>query len=527
MFVKLIDSNKTLNDKILRGVNILADAVGSTLGPKGRTIIIKGKNFKPLITKDGVTCAKAIELEDPFENLGVQIIKQAAESTVAQAGDGTTTSIIIANAIFQKAQSYITAGDSSIDLKNGIDKAVELIVKEVEKHSKPISSIEQIVQIATISANGDKAIGELIGIAVDKIGKDGSITIQEGRTSETILDVSEGFSFDSGLIANAFITDERRGVMRYEDCLVMVTDKNISTIEEILPALELVSRAEKSFVIIAEQVEGQALAALIMNTLKGNIKVCAIKAPRYGEERRNILDDIALTTGAKFISRDSGINLKQIKLADLGTAQIVESSKFATTIVSSASGREDKIQERIDSLKHQIEITSDISACERIQDRVTRLSSGIAVIKVGGATEVEMIEKKHRVEDALEAVNAAQQEGIVSGGGCALVRASLALDNIEIENESQRHGVDIIRRAVKEPFMKIASNAGLSADVLLQNILNTPNDWNFGYDISKNEECNMMEKGIIDPFKVVRCSLQNAASAAGTLLSTSVAIVEV
>lgn len=520
--MKQIDSNKSLNEKILKGVNVLADAVSATLGPRGRNVIIKGKNLKPMITKDGVTVSKFIDLEDPFENLGAQIVKQAAEATVASCGDGTTTSTVIARAILTKAQSYIAAGDSPIELKRGIDKAVARVIEEIKPFVKEVDALEQVEQIATISANGDKSIGKLISVAVDKIGKDGAITIQESRSSETVLDVSEGFTFDSGLLAGAFVTDERRGCMRYEDCLVLVTDRNISTIDEILPVLEIAGRDGRPLIIIAENVEGQALAAIIMNAMKGTLKAACIKAPRYGEERRQILEDIAVVTKSAFITRSAGINLKQVQLGMLGTAKIIESNKVATTIVSNADI--DKVNKRIEGLKQQIQATSDMRVAEKIQERITRLSSGIAIVKVGGSTEVEMIEKKHRIEDALEAVAAAQKEGIVPGGGTVLVRAAQCLGSVEVDNEEQRHGVDIIRTAIKAPFRQIAENAGLSADVLEKDVVNS--DWVYGYDISTGKDCNLIEQGIIDPFKVVRSALQNAASAAGTLLTTSVAVVE-
>ena len=523
--MKHINFDKSLNEKILKGVDILTKAVSATLGPKGRTCIIKGKNSKPLITKDGVSVARAIELEDPFENLGAQIIKQTAESTVLSCGDGTTTAIVLAHAIITKAQSYIAAGDSVVELRKGINKALEKTIEIIKPHAQEITSLEQIEQIATISANGDKTIGKLISLAVDKIGKDGSITIQESRTSDTVLELSEGFSFDSGLLAQAFINDERRGCLKYEDCLILVTDKNISSIDEILPILEIVARDGRPFIIIAEQVEGQALAALIMNTMKGTMKAAAIKAPKYGEERRDVLSDIALVTNAKFISRDSGINFKNIKLLDLGVAKIVESNKQFTTIVSSNSDPT-KISEKIESLKNQLLNTENLRICEKIQDRITRLSSGIAIIKVGGATEVEMIEKKHRIEDALEAVSAAQKEGVIAGGGTSLFRASKYLESIEVENDQQAHGVKIIKKTICEPFKKIAENAGESSDVLLLNILTELDNWDIGYDMSSTKLCHMYESGIIDPFKVVRCALENAVSAASTLLTTSVAVVE-
>ena len=521
---KVMYFDNELTSKLISGVDKIAYAVGKTLGPRGRTVILKQHNVKPICTKDGISVARFIELEDPAENLAAQILKQASEATVNGCGDGTSTAMILARTIYVKAQSYLVAGDNPSELEKGMTKAVEEIVKEMEKHKKTISSLDEIKQIATISANGDNSIGSLISLAVDKIGNDGSITIQESRSADTTLDIVEGFNFDSGLLASAFVNDERRSVMRHEDCLVLVTDKNISTIDEILPILELVARDGRSFIIVAEQVEGQALAALIMNTMKGTMRIAAIKAPKYGEERRNILDDIALITGAKFVSRESGINMRQLKLSDLGTAKIVEASKFNTTIVTS-SGKQEKIEERMLILKQQLQLTDDLKLCEKIQERITRLSSGIAIIKVGGATEVEMTEKKHRIEDALEAVNAAQQEGIIPGGGSLLVRIANDI-NVLSENEIQRHGIDIIKQSVKEPFRKMIENAGLSSDVCLNQLLKEPN-YNTGFDIAKEKMVDMYESGIIDPFKVARLSLQNALSAAKTLMMTSVAICEV
>ena len=521
---KQILFKKELNEKILKGASIIAEAVSVTIGPRGRTVIIKNKNQKPIITKDGVSVARAIELEDVFENLGAQILKQASEATVASCGDGTSTSMVIANAILTKSQPFLAAGASPVELKKGMDLAVKQIIANIQKISKPITSLEQIEQIATISANGDKAIGKLISVAVDKIGRDGAITIQEGRSSETSLDVTEGFTFDSGLIGNAFINDERRQVCRHEDCLVLVTDRSISTIDEILPILELVARDGRPFVIIAEQIEGQALAALIMNAAKGTMKIAAIKAPKYGEERKNILEDLSTICGASFVSRESGLQFKQLKLTNLGHIKIVESNKLFTTIVSDGL-RQQQVESRIDSLKFAMKSATGNHEEQRLQERITRLASGVAIIKVGGATEIEMTEKKHRIEDALEAVNAAQQEGIVPGGGTSLVRVSLELE-VSTENDEQRQGVNIIREAIREPFRKIIENMGMNPDICMLKIIESKQDWEYGYDVSTGQLVNLLEIGIIDPFKVLRSALENATSAASTLLTTAVAIVE-
>jgi len=521
--MKQFESGQKLNEKIMIGVNKLADAVGATLGPRGRNVILKGKNTKPIITKDGVTVARFFDLEDPFENLGVQVIKQASESTNTLAGDGTTTSTIFARAILEKAQTHLMSGVSPIELKRGIDLAITEIINNLREKTRPVSTQEEIEQIATLSANGDKGIGKLIGTAVDQIGKDGTITIQEAKSNETSLELTEGFRFDSGLLANAFITDERRGSMKHEDCLILVTDKNITTIDEILPALEIAARDGRPFIIVAEDISGQALAAMIMNSLKGSMKVAGVKAPRYGEERRNILSDLAISTGATFISRESGLQMRSIKLEHFGTAQTIESYKAFTTLVG-GNQDDEAVEKRINALKQQIEQEESLNLCEKIQERITRLASAIAIIKVGGLTEVEMIEKKHRVEDALEAVNSAQQEGIIPGGSAALLRVTKKI-KLELDSPEQQIGVDIVKQAIKEPFKKMVSNAGLSPDIFLEKVENHSNP-DSGLDVTTGDIVNMFTYGIIDPFKVVRCALENGASAASTLLLTDHAIVE-
>ena len=521
--MKQFKSGRKLNESIMNGVNILADAVGSTLGPRGRNVILKSTNTKPIITKDGVTVATFIDLEDVFENLGAQVVKQASESTNNTAGDGTTTSTLLARAILSKAQTHLSNNISPIEIKRGINLAVEEIVTALKEKSKPVSTQEEIEQIATISANGDKGIGKLVGTAVDQVGKDGAITIQEAKSNETSLELTEGFRFDAGLLANAFITDQRRGLMRHEDCLLLITDRSITTIDEILPVLEIAARDGRPLIIVAEDISGQALAAMIMNCLKGSMKVAGIKAPRYGEERRNILNDLAISTGSTFISRESGIQLKAIKLEHFGTAQTVESHKFFTTIVG---GNQDDaaVEQRIELLKTHIQEESSLSVCEKMQERITRLSSAIAVIKVGGLTEVEMIEKKHRVEDALEAVSSAQQEGIIAGGSAVLLRVAKNL-TLHTENKEQQTGIEIVKEAIREPSRKMVENAGLSPDIYLEKVENHKNP-EAGLDVTTGEIVNMFAYGIIDPYKVIRCALENAASAASTLLLTDHAIVE-
>jgi len=517
------ESNLKLQQKILKGVNILADNVASTLGPRGRNVILHHKEKgNPIITKDGVTVAKFIELEDPFENVGAQIIKQAAAKTNSEAGDGTTTSTVLARAILDKAQKYLISGAPPIELKKGIDKAVEAIVNNLEEFSTPITSEEDVAHIATISANGDSAVGKLIATAVDLAGKDGAITIEEARSLETSLDVVEGFRFDSGYLATAFITDEKRGVVRYENPLLLVTDERIESVEEMMPVLELVAREARPCIIIAENIEGQALAALIMNAVRGTLKIAAVKAPRYGEERRNILKDLATSIGATLVSRESNIRLKDVQLTHFGSAKTFECSKNFTTIVG-GTGDTKEVQKKIEKLKVELSQTESLHECEKIQERITRLASGIAIIKVGAATEIEMIEKKHRIEDALEAVKSAQQEGIVPGGGIALIRACDNLQ-VETENESQELGVKIILEAVKEPARQMAINAGESPDLILSKI--EGEDDNLGVDFTNGNVIDMLEVGIIDPAKVTRCALQNAASVASTLITTNSAVIE-
>jgi chaperonin GroEL len=521
---KVYSNHSDLNEKILRGVNILADNVAATLGPKGRNVILKAKGGNPVITKDGVTVAKFIELDDPFENLGAQVIKQASQVTNANAGDGTTTATVLAREIIRQSQKYIAAGVSPVDLKRGMDMATVSIIKELGELSIPIRSREEVANVAIISANGDRNIGELVAMAIDQVGKDGGITIEAGKSMNTTLELVEGFRFDSGYISSSFVTDERTGRMRYRDPYILVVEANISSVEELLPALEQVAREGKPLVIVAENVEGQALAALIMNTVRGNMKVAAIKAPMYGEERRSILKDLALSTGATFISRETGISLKDVKLEHFGIAKSIESTKSNTIIVDGA-GDADKIDRTIDLLKIEMKDTSDLHEAEKIQERITRLASGVAIIRVGGTTEIEMIEVKHRIEDALSAVRSAQEEGIVPGGGVALIRASESLDALKDSNPDIQAGLDIIRRAVFGPLKQMCLNSGESPDIIVASVKNQTEP-NFGFNFSKGVYEDMIKSGVIDPAKVTKNALQNAVSAAGTLLTTNHAIVE-
>ena len=513
---------RSLSEALLKGANVLADNVSSTLGPRGRNVILQEKGKTPIITKDGVTVANFVELSDPFENLGAQVIKQASQQTAALAGDGTTTSVVLSRAILREAQRYLTSGVSPIELKRGIDKAVEAIVERLQEIAKPISSEEDIEHVASISANNDRTIGKLIATAVDKVGKDGSITIEEARSVDTSLDIVEGFRFDSGYLAGAFINDERRGVVKYEDPYILVTDRKFDSVQDMLPVLELIAREGKPFVIVADEIEGQALAALIMNAMRGTMKVAAVKAPRYGEERRNIMKDLAISVGATFIATENGTKMSDVKLKDFGRAKKIEIAKGLTTIVG-GYGSMDDVDRQIDIIKAELQQTESIYECERLQERITRLASGIAIIRVGAATEVEMIEKKHRIEDALEAVRSAQQEGIVPGGGVALIRATQRLE-VATDNEEQALGVKIVLNAAEEPVRQMAMNAGESPDLIVSLIKSEV--FEAGYDFLKRDVIMMVKNGIIDPAKVTRCAIQNAASAAGTLITTNYSIVQ-
>jgi chaperonin GroEL len=521
---KVYASREDMHRRLMRGVNILADNVAATLGPAGRNVILHKKGHNPLITKDGVTVANFVDLEDPVENTAAQIIKQAAAATNTLAGDGTTTSTVLAREMMRSAQRYLAAGVSPVEIKRGMDKAAAAIVENLKGIARPIASLEDIEHIATISANGDISIGKLVSMAVDAVGKDGAITIEEARSMETTLDMVEGFRFDSGYFAKSFVTEERRGAMVYENAMLLVTDHRVENVEDILPALEIAARESRPFVIIAEEVEGQALAALIMNTARGQMKVAAVKAPKYGEERRNILQDLAISVGATFISRDSGMPLSQVKLGHFGRCKKIESLRSFTTILGGDADWE-KVEERIETLKEEIHQNEDygMQACERIQERITRLASGIAIIRVGAATEVEMLEKKHRVEDALEAVYSAQQEGTVPGGGVALIQSTRNL-KVDVENEEQAVGVTIIKAAAYAPLMQMAENAGESPDLILSKVLGSKKNKGWNFTSGKLED--LYVAGIIDPVKVTRVALLNSVSAASTLITTNFSIVE-
>ena len=521
--MKYYNQGFALNQKIIEGVDILADNVATTLGPRGRNVALYHKEQNiPVITKDGVTVAKFIELEDPFQNLGAQVIKQAAERSVADAGDGTTTATVLARAILKGAQRYLTSGVSPVELKRGIDKAVIAVTDRLTAMARPIQTEEDIRHIATISANNDLSIGKLISTAVDKAGKDGSVLVEEARSQSTSLDLIEGFRFDSGYVSNTFINNERVGIVEYDNPLLLVTDEKIEHVEQIMSVLETAARDNRPLILISNDIEGQALAALIANAVRGTMKVCAIKAPKYGEERRNIMKDLCASVGARFITRENGLTLKDTQLSHFGNCKKVNITKGWTTIVG-GQGDHEEIETRISAIKNEIQQTDSLPECERLQERITRLASGVAVIKVGAATEIEMMEKKHRINDALEAVRSAQEEGIIPGGGVALIRATTDLF-VETDNEEQSLGAQVVLQACEAPLRQMAINAGESEDIIIQIVKGEVND--VGYDFLNRCVVSTYEKGIIDPCKVTKCALQNAASAASTLLTTSHAIVD-
>tara|TARA_R110002074_G_scaffold166306_1_gene326802 strand:+ start:200 stop:1768 length:1569 start_codon:yes stop_codon:yes gene_type:complete len=519
---KRYDSDSSLREKILEGVDILADNVASTLGPRGRNVILQEAGKRPIVTKDGVTVAEFVDFEDPFMNAAVHIIKQASRETNVVAGDGTTTATVLAREIYKNAQKYILSGCSPIELKRGIEKATEAVIEELESLATPIQKEEDIAHVATISANNDDSIGKLIARSFDAVGKDGAITVEEARSTNTTLDLMEGFRFDAGYVATAFITNERRGAVVYDDPLILVTDCKVDKVDDILPVLELVARESRPLVIVASEIEGQALAALIMNTVRGTMKIAAVKAPRYGEERRNILSDLCLSTGAQMASKGGDLKMKDMKLHHLGSCKKIDVVKNFSTFIGAAADPEE-IEKKINNLKTELENTDNLRECERIQERIARLASGVAILKVGAPTEAEMIEKKHRIEDALEAVKAAQEKGIIPGGGVALMRSAKSV-NLELENEDQNSGASILLDALKQPFRQMAVNAGLSPDILEALIMKE--EFQFGYDFRNEKVVDMYESGIIDPVKVTTTALRNAASSSGILITTSHAIVE-
>jgi len=524
MAAKQLLFDEAARQAILRGVIVLTDAVKATLGPRGRNVIIDRKFGAPNITKDGVTVAKEIELKDPYENMGAQLLREVASKTSDVAGDGTTTATVLAYAIYKEGMKYVTAGANSIDIKRGVDKAVETVVDEIKKMSKPVLEKKEIAQVGTISANNDPSIGELIAEAMDKVGKDGVITVEEAKSMATTLDVVEGMQFDRGYVSPYFITDPDRMECVLEDAFILLHDKKISSMKDLLPILEQIAKMGKPLLIIAEEVEGEALATLVVNKLRGTLQVCAVKAPGFGDRRKAMLEDIAILTGGTVISEDIGLKLENVKVADLGRAKKINVEKENTTIVEGA-GEASKIQGRVKQIKAQVDETTSDYDREKLQERLAKIVGGVAVINVGAATEAEMKEKKARVEDALHATRAAVEEGIVPGGGVVMIRAAKALDKLKLEHDLQL-GVAIVKKALEEPIRQIVANAGLEASIIVEKVKESK-DLNYGYDAYKEEYADMLKAGIIDPTKVARTALQNAASVAGLMLSTEVMIAEI
>ena len=508
----------------IKGVNILADAVKITLGPKGRNVVLEKSFGAPTVTKDGVSVAKEIELKDKFENMGAQMVKDVASKTSDVAGDGTTTATVLAQSLLQEGLKAVAAGMNPMDLKRGIDKAVIATVAELEKISRPCSDNKEIAQVGTISANADESIGSIIAEAMEKVGKEGVITVEEGSGLENELDLVEGMQFDRGYLSPYFINKQDSMSVEVEDPYILIHDKKLSNIRDILPILEAVAKSGKPLVIIAEDVDGEALATLVVNNLRGIVKVSAVKAPGFGDRRKAMLEDIAILTGGQVISEEVGMNLESVSLEDLGNAKRVQSTKDNTTIIDGAGSTED-IEGRVNQIRAQIEeATSDYDK-EKMQERVAKLAGGVAVIKVGAATEVEMKEKKARVEDALHATRAAVEEGVVPGGGVAFVRSFEAVKNCKGDNDDQETGIRILRRALEEPLRQIVKNAGEDGGVILNEV--RTNSGNYGYNAATGEYGDMIEMGILDPTKVTRVALQNAASIAGLMITTEAMVAEI
>jgi chaperonin GroEL len=516
--------DEAARSSMLKGINLLTDAVKATLGPKGKNVVIDKKYGAPTITKDGVTVAKEIELKDPYENMGAQLVREVASKTSDVAGDGTTTATVLAYAIYSGGIKHVVAGSNPMDIKRGIEKAVEAIVGELKKVSKPVQDKKEIAQVGTISANNDSTIGELIADAMDKVGKDGVITVEEAKSMTTSLDVVEGMQFDRGYSSPYFVTDPERMECNLEDVFILINEKKISSMKDLLPILEQTAKMGKPLMIIAEEVEGEALATLVVNKLRGTIQVCAVKAPGFGDRRKAMLEDIAILTGGTVISEDLGIKLESIKITDLGRAKKITIDKENTTIVEGA-GDHKKIEGRVKQIKAQIDETTSDYDREKLQERLAKIVGGVAVINVGAATETEMKEKKARVEDALHATRAAVEEGIVPGGGVALLRCVSALKGLKLENHDQQVGVDILKRALEEPIRQIINNTGLEPSVIVEKVKSSK-DVNYGFDAGAEEYGDMLKLGIVDPTKVTRCALQNASSVASLMLTTSVMITD-
>src|SRR5256714_1496379 len=524
MAAKEVKFSVDARDKMLRGVDILANAVRVTLGPKGRNVVLEKSFGAPRITKDGVTVAKEIELEDKFENMGAQMVREVASKTSDQAGDGTTTATVLAHAIVREGAKAVAAGMNPMDLKRGVDLAVETIVADLQKNSKKVTSNEEIAQVGTISANGDAEIGRFIADAMKKVGNEGVITVEEAKSLETELEVVEGMQFDRGYISPYFVTNAEKMRVEMEDPYILIYEKKLSALNELLPLLEAVVQGGKPLLIIAEEVEGEALATLVVNKLRGGLKVAAVKAPGFGDRRKAMLEDIAILTGGTMVSADLGIKLENVTIAMLGRSKKVMIDKENTTIVSGA-GKKADIEARINQIKAQIEETTSDYDREKLQERLTQPAGGIAVLRVGGATEIEVKERKDRVDDAVHATRAAVEEGIVPGGGVALLRAVKALEKLKGQNNDQRTGIEIVKKAISWPARQIAINAGEDGSIIIGKILEK-DTYSYGYDAQSGEYVNMMSKGIIDPTKVVRAALQGAASVASLLITTEAMVAE-
>ncbi|RWX64813.1 chaperonin GroEL [Mesorhizobium sp. M2A.F.Ca.ET.039.01.1.1] len=524
MAAKDVKFSRDARERMLRGVNILADAVKVTLGPKGRNVVIDKSFGAPRITKDGVTVAKEIELEDKFENMGAQMVREVASKTNDIAGDGTTTATVLAQAIVQEGNKAVAAGMNPMDLKRGIDLAVGEVVAALGKAAKKIKTSEEVAQVGTISANGDESVGKMIAEAMQKVGNEGVITVEEAKTAETELEVVEGMQFDRGYLSPYFVTNADKMVADLEDAYILLHEKKLSNLQAMLPVLEAVVQTSKPLLIISEDVEGEALATLVVNKLRGGLKIAAVKAPGFGDRRKAMLEDIAILTGGTAISEDLGIKLENVTLEMLGRAKKVAIEKENTTIVDGA-GKKEEIQGRVTQIKAQIEETTSDYDREKLQERLAKLAGGVAVIRVGGATEVEVKEKKDRVDDALHATRAAVEEGILPGGGVALLRAAKALDAVAVDNPDQRYGVDIVRRAIEAPARQIAENAGSEGSIIVGK-LREKTDFAYGWNAQTGQYGDLYKQGVIDPAKVVRTALQDAASVAGLLVTTEAMVAE-
>jgi chaperonin GroEL len=522
MAAKIVKFSEDARAKMLRGINVLADAVTVTLGPRGRNVVLEKSWGAPNVTKDGVTVAKEIEFSDKFENMGAQMVKEVASKTSDVAGDGTTTATVLARALFTEGSKMVAAGHDPMTLKRGIDKAVKAVTEELKRLSKSTKGRDEIAQVGTVSANGDKTIGDMIAEAMEKVGKEGVITVEEAKSLETQLDVVEGMQFDRGYLSPYFVTDPERMEATLEDAYILIHEKKISSMKDLLPVLEQVARGGKPLLIIAEEVEGEALATLVVNKIRGTIQVCTVKAPGFGDRRKAMLEDIAILTGGRMIAEELGIKLENVTLKDMGRAKRITVDKDNTTIIDGA-GKKTDIEGRIKQIRNQVEETTSDYDREKLQERLAKLVGGVAVIRVGAATEVEMKEKKARVEDAMHATRAAVEEGVVPGGGVALVRCQSVLESLKIDDD-QRFGVRIVQRAIEEPMRWIARNAGQDGSVVVDKV--RQGKGSFGYNAATEEYEDLMKAGIIDPTKVVRTALQNSASVAGLLLTTEAMVAE-